>query len=301
MAPMSAERSDSSKPTSAAVPADADGAATSAEMPAALGRFPIQLDVPVAWGDMDSLGHVNNVVYLRWFESARIAYFEALAIGTKRASVGPILARQSIDYHRQLHYPDRIRVSTSVSRIGTTSVTMTYRVTSEAAKGAVVADGESVIVLFDYATAKKVKVDKAIRQQIQELEAGPSHPTVKVSKPPVDAYELILEPPKGFRPHDWPQRLMNWDEAAEIGEDLVYSKIAPGHGETLAIRAELVDPKHPKGEDRLAVWNSLVAFLKDNDFTVRIDPRLQPAEPRLFQLCKDCFDQNGIRYRIGTT
>ena len=45
-----------------------------------LGRWPVTLEIPVQWGEMDAFGHVNNVVYLRWFESVRIAYFERCGV-----------------------------------------------------------------------------------------------------------------------------------------------------------------------------------------------------------------------------
>ncbi len=37
----------------------------------ALGKWPVTVELPVQWGDMDAFGHVNNAVYLRWFESRR--------------------------------------------------------------------------------------------------------------------------------------------------------------------------------------------------------------------------------------
>ena len=48
-------------------------------MSARLAHYPVRLVVPVAWGEMDSMRHVNNIVYFRWFESARFAYFERIA------------------------------------------------------------------------------------------------------------------------------------------------------------------------------------------------------------------------------
>ena len=59
-----------------------------------LKEFPVVIEIPVAWGDMDAFQHVNNTVYFRFFESARIAYFEELdLIGLMRETgIGPILA-----------------------------------------------------------------------------------------------------------------------------------------------------------------------------------------------------------------
>jgi acyl-CoA thioester hydrolase len=139
-----------------------------------LGRFPVTVEIPVQWGDMDAFGHVNNAVYLRWFESARIAYFERLRLGELggAAGKGPILARATVDYRIPLRYPDRIRASATVTKLGNTSFTMGYRVTSEGNGGAVAAEGEGVIVLVDYAKGGKVPLDDELRKRISDLEAA---------------------------------------------------------------------------------------------------------------------------------
>jgi acyl-CoA thioester hydrolase len=139
-----------------------------------LSRWPVSLDVPVAWADMDALGHVNNTVYLRWFESARIAYFSRSGMmpDGKRPAIGPILARQTCDYRLALAYPDTVRVSTTVTRLGTTSFTMAFRIASEARGGAVAAEGEGIGVWVEYATGRKVALDDALRDAIAAFEAS---------------------------------------------------------------------------------------------------------------------------------
>ena len=51
-----------------------------------MNRWPVTIELPVQWGDMDSFGHVNNVVYLRWFESARIAYGNRIGLADLKAT-----------------------------------------------------------------------------------------------------------------------------------------------------------------------------------------------------------------------
>ena len=60
-----------------------------------LANFPVTIQVPVAWGEMDAFGHVNNIVYFRYFESARIAYFEKIEFikFKDNIGVGPILSK----------------------------------------------------------------------------------------------------------------------------------------------------------------------------------------------------------------
>lgn len=131
-------------------------------------ELPVQVEIVVFWGDMDALGHVNNAVYARWLEQARIEYFQRVGL-IGGGAVGPILARQSIDFVQPVVYPDRISVSVGVSRIGTTSITLSYVARSREKQGAVVMRGESVIVVFDYAEGRKTPVSADLRQRIVSL------------------------------------------------------------------------------------------------------------------------------------
>lgn len=137
-----------------------------------LGRWPVSLVVPVAWGDMDSFEHVNNTVYLRWFETARIAYFEQIGLLTRmrRDGIGPILARLTCDYRRALEYPDVVRIESTVTSFGTSSFLMGYRVFSERLD-ALAAEGEGVLVLFDYGAERKAPLDDELRTAIRSFES----------------------------------------------------------------------------------------------------------------------------------
>jgi acyl-CoA thioester hydrolase len=139
----------------------------------ALGRWPVVIETPIAWGDMDAFQHVNNTVYLRWCESARIAYFERLGLSDRleETDIGPILARASVDFRLPLTYPGKVSIATTVTRIGTTSFTMRYRITSAAHNGAVAAEGEGVVVLVDYREGDKVPLSVELRAAIHALEA----------------------------------------------------------------------------------------------------------------------------------
>ncbi len=136
-----------------------------------MSQFPLKIEVPVAWGDMDSLGHVNNVIFLRWFESARIAYFSEVGLfeeGGKQC--GPILASTSCQYRSPVVYPDTVCLEARVSRIGKRSLSMDYRVTS-AQQGKVAAEGKGVIVWFDYIEEKSAPIPPVLRERIESFEA----------------------------------------------------------------------------------------------------------------------------------
>jgi acyl-CoA thioester hydrolase len=123
--------------------------------------------IDVAWGEMDAFGHVNNVVYLRWFETARIAWLRhhGLLDRMETERQGPILARSEIDYRVPVVFPDTVEVSVRAERIGSSSVTLAYALRSEA-RGAVVAEGKTVVVMFDYGAGRAVPWTPAQRAAI---------------------------------------------------------------------------------------------------------------------------------------
>lgn len=124
---------------------------------------------------MDAFQHVNNTVFLRWFESARIAYFEKVGMPTGAGTTepGPILARATVDFLKPVTFPDRVTARARISKVGNTSFTMLYQVYSEKL-AAVVGQGEGVVVMFDYAKQTKVPVSEALRARIAKLE-GSAH------------------------------------------------------------------------------------------------------------------------------
>ena len=142
-------------------------------MDPALGRFPVSITIPVAWGDLDAFQHVNNVTYARWIESARVAYFTRLGLmcPLRPDGVAPIVARLAIDYERALFYPDTVRVDVTVLAVGRTSLTMGYRIWS-VGQHAEAATAEDVAVLLDYKSGKKAPVDEELRAAIHALETA---------------------------------------------------------------------------------------------------------------------------------
>ena len=141
---------------------------------ALLADFPVIITWPVQWGDMDAYRHVNNTVFFRWFETARIAYTTRLGLKTMmiRDQVGPILAAIACDYRRQIVYPDTVVIGSRVSRIGRTSFGMDHALVS-AAQTAIAAEARSTIVVFDYAANTPVPVPDEIRRAIADIEGRP--------------------------------------------------------------------------------------------------------------------------------
>lgn len=136
-----------------------------------LAGFPVTVDIPVAWGEMDAFGHVNNVVYFRYFETARIAYMRALGEEfAQNSGVGPILASIGCRFKFPLTFPDTVRVGARVTELGADRFTTLHRIVS-LRHGRIAAEGEGVVVTYDYATGKKAPMPDALRRAIEALEA----------------------------------------------------------------------------------------------------------------------------------
>jgi acyl-CoA thioester hydrolase len=141
------------------------------EMDSQLAGFPVVIALPVQWGEQDAFGHVNHIVYFRWYESARIAYSRKVGLMDLHQSrrIGPILASVSNDYRRQLTFPDTVHVGVRVSRIGRASFSLEHKIFSQG-QLALAAEGTSTLVVFDYQTNRPHPVPDEIRRAIEELE-----------------------------------------------------------------------------------------------------------------------------------
>lgn len=140
-------------------------------MDVSLKGFPVVVELPVAWGDMDALQHVNNTVYFRYFENARIAYFEALRFWQymEETGIGPILASTKCRFKAPLTYPDTVRVGARTSELKQDRFVMEYCVVSRSLQK-VAAEGEGVLVSFNYREKKKAPLPQAIADVILRLE-----------------------------------------------------------------------------------------------------------------------------------
>jgi acyl-CoA thioester hydrolase len=135
--------------------------------------YPVVIEIPVAWGEMDSLQHVNNIVYFRYFESVRMAYFDELDIWgyMKETGVGPILASTQCKFRIPLAYPDTVFAGTKIVDVSEDRFLMKYLVVSRRHQK-IAAEGEGVIVSYDYRSQKKAPLPEELKSRIQSLEAG---------------------------------------------------------------------------------------------------------------------------------
>lgn len=128
--------------------------------------------IPLAWGEMDAFGHVNNVAYFRWLETARMHYLRAIGIThpDQQEGIGLLLAETRCTFLKPLHFPDTITVRTGVVEVRNTSFIMNYEVHSDIQ--GLAATAESVQVMFDYRNNTKTPVPDTVRATIARIQAG---------------------------------------------------------------------------------------------------------------------------------
>ena len=132
------------------------------------------MPVEIRFADLDSMGHVNNAIYLTYIEVGRIRYFRDLNLFEDRfkTSIGPIIARSIIDYHLPLTLDDNpITVYTRTVRLGSKSCDMEHVVVrTRDGQAEVAAVGKIILVAYDYKTNSSVQVPDIWREQITAYE-----------------------------------------------------------------------------------------------------------------------------------
>ncbi len=134
-----------------------------------LSSFPHQLPITVQWGEMDVFAHVNNAAYVRWGESARISYFEAINFSDSGKYL-PILGFQSLKYISPVAYPDRVSIGTRVDDIQSDRFVLLSHFFSEAQDRLVAIQYHEIVVLSS-ADGKRVEVPGTMIASIKAYES----------------------------------------------------------------------------------------------------------------------------------
>ena len=121
--------------------------------------------IPIRWGDMDAMGHVNNTVYFRYMEQARIGWYEALVPAAEAwTQTGIVIANASCNFKRALGYPGTVEVKLSIDPPGGSSVATFYEIRMD---DTLYADGIATVVFIDMKSQKPVRIPERIRSLLQ--------------------------------------------------------------------------------------------------------------------------------------
>jgi len=128
--------------------------------------------IPVRWGDMDIQRHVNNVVYFRYFEQARIEWFDDVVKRDTRAGQGIVVANAYCNFLRPIVYPETVEVVVYSGPPGRSSFTISYDLFRAGDRSIRYADGYTVAVWVDRATGRSLPLPEDVRGHLAPP-AGP--------------------------------------------------------------------------------------------------------------------------------
>lgn len=127
-----------------------------------LSHYPFRMLIDVRFGDIDSMGHVNNAMYLTYFETARVSYYMQLRGYTDITKIDVIIAEITARYHYPALFGDQLEIGVRVSRMGTKSFDLEYLIIRPSDQQRI-ASGHSVQVMYDYATQQTIPIPENLR------------------------------------------------------------------------------------------------------------------------------------------
>ncbi|MBZ2209429.1 acyl-CoA thioesterase [Massilia soli] len=123
--------------------------------------------MPIRWGDMDAMGHVNNTVYFRYTEQARIAWLESIECLPNPEGEGPVIVNAHCTFIKQLKYPGEIEVTTLVGPAGRSSFETYYEIRlvgDDGQAGVLHSEGGAKVVWVNFPAEKSAPLPDGLRQ-----------------------------------------------------------------------------------------------------------------------------------------
>ena len=124
--------------------------------------------MPVRWGDMDAMGHVNNAMYFRYLESTRLDWFRQIGFQPDPQGQGPVIVNAFCNFYRQLEYPDDMLLKMYVSDPARTTFESWITIEKADQPGVICAAGGATTIWVDFPKQKAVDLPDWVRQLVTE-------------------------------------------------------------------------------------------------------------------------------------
>jgi acyl-CoA thioester hydrolase len=132
------------------------------------GQSPPLVKIPIRFADIDAFGHVNNAIYLTYFEIARSSYWDEI-IEWNWDELGIIIRRSLVDYLKPIHLNDEIYAYVKTSRIGNSSFDLDYILVKIIdGREEICTSGQTICVTFDYKSKLSVPIPEKQRNKMIE-------------------------------------------------------------------------------------------------------------------------------------
>lgn len=129
-------------------------------------HFVFEMDIPIRWGDMDAMGHVNNTVYFRYLEQVRISWFDALGISPDPQGQGPVIVNAFCSFLQEMRYPGVVRARQYVAEFGRSSVQTFTDLALADAPEVICAAGGAKVVWVDHPRRKSAPLPELMRERM---------------------------------------------------------------------------------------------------------------------------------------
>jgi acyl-CoA thioester hydrolase len=113
-------------------------------------KLTLEMMIPIRWGDMDAMGHVNNTVYFRYLEIARIAWLHQIGGMPDSQGIGAVIVNTFCTFHKQLEYPGDLLARHYIANPGRTSFDTYITLERTDRPGVVFASGGATTVWVDF-------------------------------------------------------------------------------------------------------------------------------------------------------
>jgi len=127
-----------------------------------------ELKLRIDWSEIDIFGHVNNVMFFKYLQAARVNYWDLIGLSAsyEKEQLGAMLASTQCNFKLPLFYPGNILIQTKVEFIKNTSFGFEHMVMNE--KGEIAAEGKDVIVVYDYTRGVKAEIPEWLRNNLMK-------------------------------------------------------------------------------------------------------------------------------------
>ena len=126
-------------------------------------KLVLEMTIPIRWGDMDAMGHVNNTIYFRYFEIVRIAWFDSIGTGPNPHGEGPVIVNAFCNFIRQLEFPGEVLATHYVANPGRSSFDTFVTLERADQPGVIYAEGGSTTVWTDFKAQKSHPLPEWLR------------------------------------------------------------------------------------------------------------------------------------------
>jgi acyl-CoA thioester hydrolase len=126
-----------------------------------------EMRIPIRWGDMDGMNHVNNTVYFRYLEIARIEWMRSIGCQPDPNGEGPVIVNAFCNFYKQLEYPGDVLLKMYVSSPGRSSFESWGTMERADDPGVIYADGGATTVWVNFPAQKSAPMPDSIRRVLE--------------------------------------------------------------------------------------------------------------------------------------